>query len=127
MIKGINSSGRYLTVTGGGVCPNYINNYSGAQGVGNIRFNTTNQNTEVFDGNNWQTLSSSYATVQLSSEAEELLDWARKQRDREKELSVLAKTHPAIANAVNNVKQAEDALEIIRILNKKEYDTETTS
>ena len=31
----------------------YINGYSGLQGVGNMRYNTSSQSMEVFDGNNW--------------------------------------------------------------------------
>ena len=43
--------------------------------------------TEVFDGNSWVSLNMSVASVGLSGEAEALLDWARKKRDEEMELS----------------------------------------
>lgn len=125
MIKGINQGGRYINVTGGMPGSNYINNFSGAQGVGNMRFNTSNQNVEVWDGNSWLTLQSSYATVQLDDEAIRLLDWAKEQRDRQLEKVTLAKTHPAIANALEAVKKAEEQLEIITILSK-EHETTTS-
>jgi ActR/RegA family two-component response regulator len=119
MIKGINAGGRYMTIVGGATSSNYINNYSGAQGVGNMRFNTSTQNVEIYDGNNWQTMSTSYATVQLNSEAEALLDWAREQRSKQWEREALAKTHPAVAAAVEAVKRAEEQLEVITILSKE--------
>ncbi len=69
MIKGI-TQGKYITVTGGQPGSNYVNNYSGAQGVGNMRFNTSTQNIEIWDGSNWVTFNTSYATVGLSPDAE---------------------------------------------------------
>ena len=96
MIKGINQGGRYISVTGGMPGSNYINNYSGAQGIGNMRFNTSTQNVEVWDGNNWMTLQTSYATVQLDSEATSLLDWAKEKRDEEWKMQELIKTNPAV-------------------------------
>ena len=44
MIKSISSSGRYIQAIGGSAGTNYINHYVGAQGVGNMRFNTGTQN-----------------------------------------------------------------------------------
>jgi len=42
MIKNIHASGRYIQVTGGDAST-YVNNYSGSQGVGNLRYNTSNR------------------------------------------------------------------------------------
>jgi len=36
----------------GGSASTYVNNYGGAQGVGNLRFNTSSQCLEVYDGTN---------------------------------------------------------------------------
>jgi hypothetical protein len=118
MIKGITQGGRYLSVSGGTPGSNYVINYSGAQGIGNMRFNTANQNIEIWDGNSWITLNMSYATVQLDNEAISLLDWAKEQQRKQLEREALAKTHPAIANAIEAVKKAEEQLEIITILSK---------
>lgn len=118
MIKGITQGGRYLSVSGGTPYSNYVINYSGAQGIGNMRFNTADQNIEIWDGNSWITLHMSYATVQLDNEAISLLDWAKEQQRKQLEREALAKTHPAIANAIEAVKKAEEQLEIITILSK---------
>jgi hypothetical protein len=115
MLKDITATGRYVTVTGGDTST-YINGYSGLQGVGNMRYNTSNQNMEVFDGNNWVQLNMGYASVGLNGEAESLLDWARKKRDEEFAIQALAKTHPAVKAAVEAVERAQEQLKLIRDL-----------
>jgi len=115
MIKNITPSGRYIQVTGGNAST-YVNGYSGAQGVGNMRFNTSNQSMEVFDGSNWIMLNMDYASVGLSGEAESLLDWARKKRDEEIEIQSLAQTNPAVKNALEAVERAKEQLKIIKDL-----------
>ena len=97
MIKSIMSYGKYITVTGGlPPTSNYVNNFSGAQGLGNVRFNTVSQSLEMWDGNTWMPLASSYASVGLNTEAEELLDWAKRKRDQELHIEKLAEQHPGI-------------------------------
>ena len=127
MIKGINQGGRYITVSGGNPSSNYVNNYSGAQGIGNMRFNTSNQNMEVWDGNNWITLQSSYATVQLNDDAIRLLDWAKQKMIEEEAMLSLPSDHPALKIAKQNVnrakqalKEAEEQLKITSILSKEQ-------
>jgi hypothetical protein len=127
MIKGISQVGRYITVTGGSPGSNYVNNYSSAQGVGNMRFNTSNQNMEVWDGNTWMTLQSSYATVQLDEEAIRILDWAKKKMIEEEVLLSLPSDNPAVKIARQNInrakqalKEAEDQLKITEILSQNE-------
>ena len=44
MIKSIHSSSPFLTVSGGNPGSTYIGNYSNAPGVGNMRYNPSNQN-----------------------------------------------------------------------------------
>jgi len=123
MIKGLSPQGKYMYVNGGGAS-NYINNYSGAQGVGNLRFNTTNQNMEVWDGTTWQILSMSYATVGLNSEAESLLDWAKQKREEEMAWKELAEKNQAVKIALEKVEQAKQQLNITAKLAR---DYETTS
>ena len=119
MIKNITPSGRYMQVSGGSGST-YVNAYSGAQGVGNMRFNTANQNLEVFDGSNWIMLSMSHASVGLNSEAESLLDWARMKRDEELKIAELSKKHPGVADAVQELKRANEQLQIMVNLVKEE-------
>jgi hypothetical protein len=115
MLKDITASGRYITVTGGS-SSTYINGYSGSQGVGNMRYNTSSQQMEVFDGNNWVQLNMGYASVGLSGEAESLLDWARKKREEELVIQALADKHPAVKAALEAVERAQEQLKLIRDL-----------
>jgi hypothetical protein len=113
MIKGINSSGRYVTVTGGQSSGVYIS--PGAQGAGMMRWNSNANCIEVNDGNSWITMCMGYATVDLNGEAESLLDWARKKRDEESRIRALAEKHPGI-------RDLQERLDIMLAL-VKEQDT----
>jgi hypothetical protein len=115
MIKGITQSGRYMTISNGNAST-YVNSYSGQQGVGNMRFNTSTQNMEVFDGNNWVMLNMSHATVGLTPDAESLLDWARKKRDEELAWESLAKDNQAVKIALDNLEKAKQQIKITATL-----------
>ena len=117
MIKSIMSSGRYMQISNTS-SSTYVNGYSGLQGVGNMRYNTSSQNMEVFDGNNWVMLSMAIPSIGLSTEAESLLDWARKKRDEEFELQSLAQEHPSIKDLVNDIENKKDQIKMIRTLIK---------
>jgi hypothetical protein len=95
MIKTIGSTGRYLHAHSGGGT-NYVNNYNGAQGVGNLRFNTASQSMEIWDGTVWIQMVTSHAMVGLDADAIELLDWAKAKRQEELRIKELAKQHPGI-------------------------------
>jgi hypothetical protein len=115
MIKHIHSRGRYMQVIGGS-SSTYINGQYGAQGVGNLRYNTSNQQMEVYDGNNWTMLNMPDATVGLNDEAESLLDWARQKRDEEYRIKSLAAKHPSVADALEAVEKAEEQVRIVAAL-----------
>jgi hypothetical protein len=121
MIKGITESGRY-TIVSNGNASTYVNSYSGQQGVGNMRFNTSTQNMEVFDGNNWVMLGMGYASVGLTPDAESLLDWARNKRDEEMAWKSLAEKNQAVKIALEKVEEAKRQLDITAKL-AREYET----
>jgi hypothetical protein len=89
-----------------------------------LRFNATNQNIEVWDGNVWMALQTPYATVELDYEAISLLEWVKEKQSEEFKIKELIKTNPAVKIAYDNVLKAKEQLEIITILSKNE---ETTS
>ena len=123
MIKGISSTGRYFT-TSGSNASTYVNGYSGAQGVGNMRYNTSTQNLEVFDGNNWIMMNMDYVNAGLTSEAESLLDWAKQKRNEELAWESLAEDNQAVKIALENLNKALQQLDITAKLAR---DYETTS
>lgn len=99
MIKGL-SGGKYITISGGNPSTTYIN--PGAVGSGMMRYNGNMNCIEVNDGNSWKQMDMSYAQVQLDSEAEGLLDWAKKKRAEEMQLNELCKKYPGLERARSN-------------------------
>ena len=86
-------SGKYVHVTGGyPTAPSMNYNTQNRQtsiqsAAGDVRYNSTVQGLEIFDGYTWMSWNPSYASVGLSPEAEELLDWAKEKRKKELEES----------------------------------------
>jgi hypothetical protein len=122
MIKSVVPSGRYIQVSSGNAST-YINSYSGQQGVGNMRYNTSSQQIEVYDGNNWITLNMDYTSVGLNGEAESLLDWAQKKRNEEMAWQSLAKENQAVKIALDNLEQARRQLDITAKLAREHEQT----
>lgn len=111
-------SGSGSIVVSGGPASTYVNGYSGAQGVGNMRYNTSMQKTEVFDGSNWIQLNTGSVSISLSPEVESLLNWARKKRNEELEREQLAETNPAIKDLLSQIKTKEEQIQMVMTLLK---------
>jgi hypothetical protein len=107
--------GSFVTVSGGSGST-YVNGYNGAQGVGNMRYNTTMQRIEVYDGNNWIQLAMPDVMIDLNPETQSLLAWARKKRDQEQELERLVQNYPALADARENLERAQEQLDMLATL-----------
>ena len=95
MIKNITSSSAFLTVSSP-YPPSIYNN--GMMNVGQVRYNPSSQNMEVYDGNMWQVISSG-ATVGLSWEADEAIRWVKEKMLEEKDLKERMKHHPGLKEA----------------------------
>ena len=115
MIKAIHTIGKYIQVIGGSAST-YVTAQAGSQGVGNLRFNTSQQRLEVYDGMTWLELNTPHASVGLNGTAEEAIDWVQQQMAEEKKLAVLAKEHPAVADAMEAVKKAQERVRIVAAL-----------
>ena len=111
MLKGINTSGRYLTVSGGIPSNPYIS--PGAAGAGMMRYNPNMNCIEVNDGSIWKQLESSYASVELTPETESLLEWARLERTKQRVMEDRIKKHPALQKAYEAIQRAEDNFDIL--------------
>ncbi len=116
MIKTAGSTSPYLTVSAYNGNLGYIS--PGAQ-AGSVRYNTSMNTMEVFDGVVWQNISG-HVDVGLSIDATQALDWAKRKMAREAELNALAKDHPTVAAALEAVRKAEEQLDILAILCKEE-------
>ena len=111
MLKGLNSSGRYLTVTGGTASNPYIS--PGSVGAGMMRYNPNMNCIEVNDGNMWKQLDMSYATVELNPDAEALLEWARLERTKQRILAERIEQNPALKKAYEAVVRAQENFDIL--------------
>ena len=118
MIKSIMSMGKHIIVGGGNSASNYINTGAGMMGVGDLRFNTSTQQIEFYNGQTWQTFTMAQATVGLTSTAETAIDWAMKKMEEEKEARAMAEQYPAVADALNAVWESEQQLKTIVALCK---------
>ena len=76
--------GKHVIVGGGNSASNYINTGAGMMGVGDLRFNTSTQQIEFYNGQNWQTFIMAQATVGLAGPAETAIDWALDKIQQEK-------------------------------------------
>jgi len=115
MIKNVYGSGRYLTTLNNGAT-NYMNNFSGAQGLGNMQFNTTTQRIEVWDGQMWQPLLMTDVSVSLTQDAVDAIGWVNQKRQEEHKIKELAEQHPAVADQLAAVREAEEKLRMVAAL-----------
>ena len=115
MIKGL-MGGANVIVSGGNTSVPYINqnNNNPMQGMMRVYGN----DMQVFDGSSWITMSSSYATVDLSAEAQTLLQWARDQKLKQADRENRIKKNPALQKAFENIQRAEDNFDLIDALVK---------
>ena len=123
MIKDVVSTGPYLQVIGGGNYTPYVNMSNPSAGM--TRYNGNTQSLEVYDGATWMIISSNIASVSLTAEAQSILMWAKQKMEDEAMVEKLAKEHPAVNFALDNLKKAKTQLDAIIILSK-EHD-QTTS
>jgi len=117
MIKDIISSGPFVQVAGGGGYTPYINMNTPSAGI--TRWNGATQSLEVYDGSSWMVISSSVATVGLNTDAVRAITWANNKMNEEAELEKLAKEHPAIQIALDNLEKARQQLNATILLSKE--------
>jgi len=110
MIKGLMGT-TGVTVSGGNTSLPYVGPNASNPMTGILRVHNTE--IEVFNGNNWQMLPSSYATVSLDQEVLDVIQWARAQRTMALNRMTLAQSNPALMKALEAVKRAEDNFEIL--------------
>jgi len=107
MIKGL-TNGPGINVMGGNTSLPYIKQDTNNPIQGSMR--VWGSDIQVWSDNNWMTISSSYATVQLDANTLDLLDWIRKKKLEEEVLLSLPNDNPAVKIARENVNRAKQAL-----------------
>ncbi len=118
MIKGVNG-GNGIQVSGGyATWPSFYQNSasSGNTLIGQVRYNGSSQNLEVYDGSSWLIMASAHPTVELSGDVQSVLNWARMKMAEEARIQELADKHPSVADALQAVAKAEEQVRIVAAL-----------
>jgi hypothetical protein len=102
MIKNITQSGAFMQVSS--YYPPQI--YNTGQSAGEVRYNTTTQQMEVYDGSNWISITQT-ATVGLTMPAEEAIRWAQEKMVEEAELKAKMEKYPTLKSAYEQFKMIE--------------------
>jgi len=98
--------------------PSFYNTISGTGNnlLGQVRYNGSSQNLEVYDGTSWLTLTSSYPTIELQPHIQAVVTWAQIKMAEESRLKELAAKHPSVADALAAVAKAEEQVKIVAAL-----------
>lgn len=118
MIKNI-TTGSGLQVNGNySNWPSFYNTVSGTGNnlLGQLRYNGSSQNMEVYDGTSWLTMTGSYPTIDLAPHVQAVVAWAQIKMAEESRLKALAATHPSVADALAAVEKAQEQLEVVATL-----------
>jgi hypothetical protein len=118
MIKNI-TTGTGLTITNNhSSWPSFHNTVSstGNSLVGQLRYNGSSQNVEVYDGNLWISMSSVWPTIELAPHVQAVVTWAQTKMAEESRIRELAAKHPSVADALEAVTRAEEQVRIIAAL-----------
>ena len=81
--------------------------------VGQLRYNGSSQNMEVYDGNSWIAMASAWPTVELAPHVQAVVNWAQCKMAEETRLQQLAEKHPTVADALEAVKKVEEQVCIV--------------
>jgi len=110
MIKGLMGTCG-VTVSAGNTSLPYVGPNPNNPMTGMLRINNTDM--EVFNGSSWQQLATSYATVTLDQDTQDLLQWARTQRQLEMNRATLIENNPALEKAYKAILRAEQNFDIL--------------
>ena len=108
MIKNLSQSGAFMQVSS--YYPPQI--YGNGQSAGQVRYNTSTQQMEVYDGSSWISISQT-ATVGLTMPAEDAIRWAQTKMAEEADLKLRLEKHPGL-------KDAYEKFQVMDILCKEE-------
>lgn len=106
MIKSVGTSSSYITVSNGysGIPPMS----PGAQSAGMVRWNTSSNCVEVYNGMSWYEVTT-HANLGLTERAEKAIKWAESKMQEEAKLQALLDRHPGL-------KEAHDRFEVLKAL-----------
>ena len=110
MIDHIKVGGPWIEITtSGGTIPYVPSSPNPMQGA----FRVINGQQEVWNGTSWTAIYGHSATISLTKQGEEVMEWAHKKMEQEHRAEELAKSKPAVADALAAANHAQEQLEII--------------
>lgn len=111
MIRNI-TAGYGIYVTNNSYSTPYIDSTRPSAGM--VRY--INNNLEVYDGNSWLIMQSSYPQIELTGDVQSVINWAKMKMAEEERIRQLAAKHPTVADALAAVKQAEEQVRVVAAL-----------
>ena len=121
MIKNL-TGGPGVIVNGGNNVSPYINQNTNNPMQGMIRMSGTD--FQVFDGSSWLMLTTGHPSVGLDEDTQDLLQWARTQRQLDLNRKFLIENNPALQKAHKAVKRAEQNFDILSKFVENDLDAE---
>ena len=102
------------------------NSYNLPSTTGAVQWNGMTKKLEVSNGSAWLAIDN---TVTLNTDAiyNDMVQWAKKKMEEEKELEALAESDPTIKDLVNQIKEKQDQLKMVQLLKKKEINESSQS
>jgi hypothetical protein len=116
IVKSVTGNYQYVTVSSHSTAPPYMD--QSMPSAGQVRYNSSGSRMEVYDGNGWSTLGGD-VSIDLSPNVRAIIDWAGRKMDEERSWKEMAEKNPAIQDAYNKFKQAEEQLKIVQALVKE--------
>jgi hypothetical protein len=110
MIKGLMGS-QGVVVNGGNTSVPYVNMNNTNPMQGMVRVCGTD--LQVYDGNNWVNMATSYATVELDGNTQSLLKWVEAQRTISMKRMEAVQKNPALTKAFEAIARAEANFDIL--------------
>jgi hypothetical protein len=86
--------------------------------VGQMRYNGSSQNIEVYDGSAWMTMTGTYPTIELSPHVQAIVNWAQTKMAEEAEWEKLASNNATLQDAVDTLRKAQEQVKILAALIK---------
>lgn len=129
MIGAVYSISKNLVVNSGGGSNVSMTTHPSPYDVaysGQVRFNGTSQLLETYNGWAWMPIIPQTTSIGLSTEAESLLDWAKKKREEDLAIERLANSSVTIAGMLREKKDLEDKIKMVQILLKEEVQLGTS-
>jgi hypothetical protein len=99
---------RYMNAYGGPT--SYVSSNPNNPVQGMLRYQ--NSSLQAFDGSGWTNMNMNIG-VGLDAEGESAIAWALERMKQEQRWAELAKTHPAVKDAIRARDQAEQALSVV--------------